>query len=128
MSKGIISATVLTILLMIIGCATVERHPDIPANAMLGAEGSERLSYSVPENGQAYVYDATREQMVYAGRVQKGETVIVDTERGRITVDGRPVAEEALYSGNQHRLFFLEEGDVQRRTIETQEIRVEETR
>lgn len=116
-----------TALLIFGGCATVERHPDIPASALMAAEGNERLAYNPTEGGEIYVYDVTNEEMVYAGEVKRDEIVVVDPGQDRITVDQRIVSEQNMDAGNIHRIFFAPRGTTEVRRIE-EEIRVLEER
>lgn len=113
-------------LLVFGGCATVEQHPDIPATALMAAEGNERLAYNPSEGGEVYVYDVTKEELVYAGRVERDEIVVVDPAEDRITVDQRIVSEQDMDDGNTHRIFFAPRGPTEVRRIEEKIRRIEE--
>lgn len=94
------------LLLMLGGCATVERHPVIPAHALMAAEGDERLAYNPSEDGTVYVYDVTDEKLVYSGDVKQDQIVVVDPGDNRVSVDERTVSEQDMDAGNVHRIFF----------------------
>lgn len=103
----LLSVTAGVFLALVLGsCTTVERHPDIPATALMAAEGTERLAYNPSEDGEVYVYDVTVEELIYSGRVKQDEIVVVDPQNNRITVDLRLVSEQAMDAGNTHRIFF----------------------
>jgi hypothetical protein len=110
------------------GCATVEAHPEIPGAAIMGSEGSGRLAYTAPDDGTVYIYDVTEEQIAYSGRVRTGETITVNPDDDRITVDGRLVSEKELNEGNLHRLYFMPESPRGERRIRVEERRIEERR
>lgn len=112
--------------LFLAGCTTLERHPDIPATALMAAEGTERVAYNPSEDGSVYVYDVTAEELIYSGRVKADEIVVVDPATNRITVDQRLVSEESMDAGNAHRIFFAPQGTVEERRIE--ELRIRERR
>ena len=100
-----VSVASLALSVFAIGCAS-ERHEDIPPRAMLSAEGAGVLTYTAPEDGTIYVYDARGDRLVYTGDVEKGQTFQVDPSERRITLDGRVIQDKALATGNQHKIFF----------------------
>ncbi|MEX0886840.1 MAG: hypothetical protein WD009_10420 [Phycisphaeraceae bacterium] len=117
-------AAVVLSLTLAAGCSTAERHPDIPLTAVLASEGSGRLAYRAPEPGIVYVYDLTNEQLIYSGRVEEDEMVVVNPEENHVALDERHVAERALTPGNTHRLFFTPTYRVEDQRVE--EYRIEE--
>lgn len=129
--RTVVASTALVVSLMFVGCATMERHPDIPVSAMMGSEGTSQLAYKAPGDGMTYVYDVSAEEIVYAGQIEADDLVVVDPSHNRVAVDGQTVAENSLREGNLHRIYFLQEGSVERRVeervIRSEEMRVEES-
>jgi hypothetical protein len=89
----------------IVGC-TYDRHEEIPPTATLRTEGDERLSFTAPSNGQVYLFDAERNEMVYQGSMKKNETIVVDPEEDKVFIAGHTALEDRLNVGNRHRIFF----------------------
>lgn len=87
------------------GCAQ-ERHPVVPATAMLGAEGEKRLTYTTNGPGTLYVYDDEADRLLYSGDVSGERQITVDPERNEISVDGALVQDKTLTRGRTHRIFF----------------------
>lgn len=96
-----------------IGCGP-ERHPDIPADAMLGVSGDGLLTYRSPSSGMVYVYDDDTNKMIYAGKVLSGQTIRVDPARDRVTIGDQTVYDKDLNNGNTHKVFFERESILER--------------
>ena len=88
-----------------VGCAA-ERHTEIPASAIVVTEGNKTLSYTAPSAGRAYVFDSQHDRMIYSGDLERGQSVTVDIEKDKVTVDGRTVFEKGLHKGESHKIFF----------------------
>ncbi len=111
-SRAALAALILSVLTlglpMLPGCKTVEADPNLPGNALMAAEGSGRLAYSAPADGTVYIYDATRDRMIYSGRVEEGERVVVSPDKRHVAIDERPVSEGDITRRNQHRIYFVD--------------------
>ena len=82
-------------------------HPsDIPSAATMATEGEGKLTYAAPADGMVYVYDDTTDRLIYSGKVDRGQSVVVSPKDDRVTVDGRTAYEGRLPSGDSRRLYF----------------------
>lgn len=88
-----------------VGCMN-ERHPQIPADATLMTEGQKSLTFRATEPGTVYVYNRNDNKMVYSGEMEGGQSLSVDPERNRITIDGRTVLEKGLDNNQTLRVFY----------------------
>lgn len=116
------AASLLGLSLVIAGCAN-ERHDEIPPSALMASEGDGQLAYTAPHNGDIYVYDTETDRMVYSGKIEKGDTLTVDPEKDRISIDGQTKLENAVNRGNKHRIFF--DRDEESRTASQVEVKVD---
>jgi len=89
----------------LIGCSH-DRPDSVGANAMLAASGNKTLTYLASSNGVVTVQDERSDDVVYSGRINKGETIVVDIEHDRITIAGRVVSQKHLDGLHEHRIFF----------------------
>ncbi len=104
--------------LVVVGC-TVDRPDEVPADALMVTEGEKTLAYRAPENGRVYVYDVDGQRIIYSGDIARGDTIRLDSDKDRISIDDRTVFEKGLKWNHRHRIFFDPHGDVQRRvTVE----------
>ena len=105
-----------------------DRSPAIPADAMLQTEGQKQLTFRATEPGTVYVYNRNDDKIVYSGDIQRGETIAIEPDRNRITMDGRTVLEKGLDQNETLRVFFKPSVVRRERVIEEREIRTRETR
>ena len=87
------------------GCAH-ERHEDIPLSAAEIGEGKESVFYNAPYDGRVYVYDATRDEMIYNGTLKRGQMVRVDAKNNKILVDNQTAVEKDLVNDHRFKIFF----------------------
>jgi len=84
----------------------VDRPAQIPSAASLKAEGKDRVEFTPNRDGSIWVSDADTKQVVYMGRMMRGQTLVIEPRDNRLAINGQPV-----YSGNlpnhDHRVFFL---------------------
>jgi hypothetical protein len=84
----------------------VDRPAQIPAAASLKGEGKDRVEFSPNRDGSVWVTDADTKNVVYMGRMARGQTLVIEPKDNRLAINGQPV-----YSGNlpnhDHRVFFL---------------------
>src|SRR5687768_24119 len=78
------------------GC-TVERHPAVPADARMAAEGDGKVSATATEAGMVYISDRHENRLLYSGDIKSGEVVSVDPEANQVTIDGRVVQDKTLH-------------------------------
>jgi hypothetical protein len=89
------------------GCPDRRTAPPVPADALFGTEGAGRLTYVTPEDGTLQVYDMSRNELVFAAQVTRGQEVVVDPRADRITIDGRRMLEGRLGRGNRHSIHLV---------------------
>lgn len=87
------------------GCATHDRHADVPSDAAIVAEGTNRMSYKAPRDGTVYVFNRVNGKMEYSGRVVRGDNLVVDPDRDKITLNGKDVNDKPI-NNDQKRIFF----------------------
>jgi hypothetical protein len=90
--------------LALCGCAA-DRPGDVPAGADAQIEGTQRLVYTAPSNGQIWVTDVDSATVVYAGRVGQGDEVSVDPDNDRVTKAGQVVVTHDVGHEN-HKIYF----------------------
>jgi hypothetical protein len=91
--------------LAVAGCAH-ERHEDIPLSAAEIGEGRESVFYNAPYDGRVYVYDATRDEMIYNGTLKRGQMVKVDAKDNKILIDNQTAVEKDLVNDHRYKIFF----------------------
>jgi hypothetical protein len=115
----------LSLMVGVVGCQN-ERHDEIPPTALMASEGDEKLAYMAPSDGEVYVYDTETDRMVYSGTIEKGQTIQVDPEKDRVSIDGNTKLERALNNGNQHRIFFQRDKAAEAETASEVEVNVKD--
>lgn len=81
--------------------------PGIPSSATIALQGTgEELSYRAESDGTLYVYGGAAGQVLWSGRVVRGQELLLSPENGQLTLDGRPLLDERLNSGEQYIIFF----------------------
>ncbi len=105
-------------LLLGVGGCSHERHEEVPASAMMTAEGDERLSAIAPDDGRVFVVDTNDDEIIYSGSVEKGDEISLNPEDNRLMVAGRTALEKRIDRGHRHRIFFdNEERDGTEKTV-----------
>ena len=93
---------------MLSGCQH-ERHESIPASAQNVAESRDGdVRFTAPNNGEVYVYDVNKDELVYSGKIHKGETLELQREQDedQIRLDSQVVSTGDLKEGNKYRIFY----------------------
>jgi len=86
------------------GCAD---HPsEVPADGVKVAEGNQKLLYKAPEAGTIFVYQDQDNRLIYRGAIRKGDTVELNTNDDRISINGKTVMEKGLSTGRTYKMFF----------------------
>ena len=91
---------------MVVGGCAHERHEDIPLSAAEIGEGKESVFYNAPYDGRVYVYDATRDEMIYNGTLKRGQMVKVDAKDNKILIDNQTAVEKDLVNDHRFKIFF----------------------
>ena len=114
----------------VIGCSSEPTAEQVPVNAQLLVQGDQELTYTAQRNGEIFVYDSSDKKLLYSGKIDKGQTIAIDPDEDRITVDNQLVLEKDINAGNRHRIYFkedpkssLENARVIERSTEVREVR-----
>ena len=118
-AAGIVAS--LGLCLMVTGCAA-DRHEDIPKSAPMVAKGETDIQWAAPSEGDVYVYDQTEGKMLYSGKVERGDNLVVDARKDRIMLDGRTVMDKQIRDHNDIEVFFRENP----LAVQAREVRVRE--
>jgi hypothetical protein len=107
-AKAIVLPRWLVIVATLVGAAGCmnDRHPQIPADATLMTEGQKSLTFRATEPGTVYVYNRNDNKMVYSGEMERGQSLAINPDQNRITIDGRTVLEKGLDDNETLRVFF----------------------
>jgi len=101
--KRLFLAMALPALLGLAGC---ESMPVVPSTAMQVGSGSGAVSYRAGEAGVLYVFDASSNQVIYSGPVERNQLVLVDPAAGRVMIDSRVAVERPLGLGDSYMLYL----------------------
>jgi hypothetical protein len=106
--------------LLVGGCAH-DRHEDIPLSASEIGEGKEQVFFNAPYDGKVYVYDATRDEMIYNGELKRGQMIKVDAKKNKVLVDNQTAVDKDLVDDHRYKIFFdKDEAATARETIPPQ--------
>jgi hypothetical protein len=96
---------------LLYGCAP-ERPKSVPpsAHSVAKQSGSGAMTFTAPDDGTVYVYDRSKQKMMYAGRLARGDVMQVDARGNEIRVDGRAVSQGELRDLNEYQIWFDTEG------------------
>jgi hypothetical protein len=87
------------------GCAT--QRPDvIPASAQIQTSGNGPINFTAPNDGMAYVYDASSNRLLWSGPVRAGQIVNVDPQKNQIALGNQVVAMRTLQPGDHLDVYF----------------------
>ena len=92
------------------GCAS-DRPDEIPYSANMVGEGKESVWLTATDKGTVYIYDDTANEMVYTGKVEKGDEVRVDARDNRILLQGKTALERDLINDHRFQVFFEADED-----------------
>jgi len=88
--------------------AAIARPGQVPIAASLKGEGKQLVEYTAIADGAVWVTDSDSDSIVFAGRVLRGQSVVVNPsgpKDGQLTVAQRPVFSGELPAHNR-RIFF----------------------
>lgn len=91
-------------LMGLVGCAA-ERPENVPKSAAMTADGRERIAWTATDTGQVWVTDEAANAIVYSGRVNRGDRLVVDTVEDMVSVNGVAVVTRDLPL-RDHRVYF----------------------
>jgi hypothetical protein len=85
----------------------ISRPSAVPSSASLVAEGRNRTEYTAADDGEVWIANADRNSLVYTGRIERGEHVVIDPDRKDLTINGRTVwSERRDLPADNYRVFF----------------------
>ena len=90
------------------GCQEQQRSTKVPQESISVAKVQQApVTWMADRTGTLYVVDVPDDTVVYQGTIRTGQTVTVDPQVRRITIDGREVPEgEKIKSGHRHELYL----------------------
>ena len=91
-------------LVALVGCA--ERHKAIPSSARMVAEDKGRVDFLAPSHGEVFVEDHSANKLLYSGKIEEGERLVVDPHRDQLTINGQTVRDQKIRDLNNIRVFF----------------------
>lgn len=89
------------------------RPEGVPAMAVIGAEGKDRVEYTAQRDGFVWITDEDQHHVIYSAPVNHGDDVVVDPQKNVMSINGQPIAGQTLNADN-HRIFFSNERPVWR--------------
>lgn len=104
-TRALVIPLSLAILLAILGGCATDRD-QIPPSASVVSSGNDHITYTAPDDGTVWVYDAGSDRIIYSGAVRMNQSISVDLHGNKITIDGRVVYDKGL-SGNLHKIYFM---------------------
>lgn len=110
MRTSLLQTPTLLLALVLTGCTVSGDDPvtelGIERGAVVVEEGAGRLSHEADANGRVWVYDKDDDRLVYDGRMNRKEEIILDARDNRLTMNGKRITERDLKSNNMHRIYF----------------------
>jgi hypothetical protein len=99
------------------GCSSSDRPGSVPVSAQELGSGREEVTFNAANDGTVYVVDDTRKEVLYTGRVKRGDMLKVDAKGNKVTVNNITVTERDLLNDHRFKVFF--EPSPEPRTAET---------
>jgi hypothetical protein len=99
-------------LLFVAGC-TVDKNDKVtnvgvPAGSVQVDESRGEMNYQADHTGEAYVYDATDDRLVYERPITQGDRLIVDPQANRITLNDSSTGNHKLDPNHVYRIYFFD--------------------
>jgi hypothetical protein len=86
----------------------MKRPKSVPASADLVGEGRDRIEYTAAGDGDVWIVNADRNEMVYAGRVLSGERVTIDPRKDQLEIGARSnLIDRGKLPDDNYRVFFM---------------------
>jgi hypothetical protein len=86
------------------GCAS-ERPHLVPDSAVMKAQGNDRVVFTADQPGNVWVTDKDVNKIVYSGRLNTGDRVVLDSKHNLLTVNDRAVVTKEL-PRRDYRVYF----------------------
>jgi hypothetical protein len=95
------------------GCQQQKRSSKVPSGAMtVGKAQMAPWTWYADRTGTLYVVDMPDDQVIYRGPVRTGQTVVVDPQVKRITIEGREVSPQGKFVNGHRNDIYLQSGAV----------------
>jgi len=87
------------------GCAS---DPEVSADSTMLTEGRRTVTATAPNDGTMTIIDTTRNETIYRGKVEKGDTVRVDAKNNRVMLNDHVALEKDLLNDHRYQIYFDE--------------------
>jgi len=88
--------------------AELKRPKSVPASANLVGEGRDRLEYTAASDGDVWIVNSDRNELVYSGRVMPGERITLDPKHDQLVVGTHSgLADRTNLPDDNYRIFFM---------------------
>ena len=114
-SRQIFACSVLGLALGVAGCAM---NPAVPPDASLMTSGTTTAKFKPTTDGVVYIVDRTSGNILYQGKVDRGDLVELNAREDHIKIGGNTVADRTLDDGHDFEILFkTEPTTVEERTV-----------
>jgi hypothetical protein len=110
---------------MVIGMAgCMNEQPDpISPSAVMETSGNADLTWTASSAGKLTVFDQNTQKIAYGADLTTNQSVKVDVDNNRITLDSQVVSENSLHRGDQYKIYFEPTNSVTKTsTVETNSV------
>ena len=84
----------------------ISRPAGVPTSASLKGEGKDRVEYTADTTGTIWVTDAHSDNVIYSGRVVRGDRLVLDPKSGDMSLNGALIGAKNSVATVDHRVFF----------------------
>ncbi|MEO6434185.1 MAG: hypothetical protein ABIP55_00270 [Tepidisphaeraceae bacterium] len=88
------------------GCSSHERPDAVPMSAQELGTGRGEVTFNAADSGTVYVVDGTRKDVIYTGKVNRGDLVKVDAQDNQVMVNNVTVTERDLLNDHRYNIYF----------------------
>jgi len=121
-SRQIFACSALALALGLAGCAA---NPAVPPDASLMTSGTTTAKFKPTTDGVVYIVDRTTGNMLYQGKVDRGDIVELNAREDHIKVAGNTVSDRTLDDGHDFEILFKtepEERTVRYKVVEEEKV------
>ena len=109
MRRGQIAGVALVVALgmsMLLGGCRRSGRGSIASGAQTVKTGQGTIEYTATRDGTAYVLDADKDKLYGLAAMRSGQTLRVDADADRITVDAKVINERPIAPNHRHEIRF----------------------
>ena len=88
------------------GCASSDRPKEVPASAHEYGAGKAEATFTAAYDGTVYVVDDNRKEVIYTGKVNRGDYVKVDAKGNQVTINNQKVTDRDLINDHKYKIYF----------------------